>query len=136
MKLRNMILLNNQSTADLFCNCKLVSRVWETDESMTVHGNGEALSTNMKAHVTNYGDVWFDTKAITNILSLKNVREKFQVTCDSQGKGSFIIHKPNGIDVNFLMHADGLHYHNTNNCELTTWCLSSNLNQRVQQTTT
>jgi hypothetical protein len=75
--LRNMILLDNQSTVDLFCNRKLVSRVWETKESMTVHGNGGTLSTKMKAHVTNYGDVWFGTKAITSILSLKNVSEKF-----------------------------------------------------------
>jgi hypothetical protein len=119
MNLRDMILLDNQSTVDLFCNRKLVSHVWETDESMTVHGNGGTLSTKMKAHVTNYGDVWFDFKAITNILSLKNVREKVHVTYDSHGEGSFQVHKPNGIDIHFRMHADGLHYHVTNNRELT-----------------
>ena len=32
LDLRNMILLNNQSTVDLFCNPKLVSHVWEPDE--------------------------------------------------------------------------------------------------------
>jgi hypothetical protein len=53
MNLRDMILLNNQSTVDLFCNRKLVSHVWETDESMTVHGNGGTLSTKIRAHVTN-----------------------------------------------------------------------------------
>jgi hypothetical protein len=116
MNLRDMILLDKQSTVDLFCNRKLVSHVWETDESVTVHGNGRTLSTKMKAHVTNYSDVWFDSKAITNILSLKNVREKFHVTYD---EGSFQVHKPNGIDIHFRMHADGLHYHDTNNRELT-----------------
>jgi hypothetical protein len=85
---------------------------------MTVHGNGGTFSTKMKAHVTNYGDVWFDTKAITNILSLKNVREKFHVTYDSHGEGSFIVHKPNGIDIHFVMHAGGFHYHDTNNRQL------------------
>ena len=47
MDLRNMILLNNQSTVDLFCNPKLVSQVWESDDSMTVHGNGGTLTTNI-----------------------------------------------------------------------------------------
>jgi hypothetical protein len=114
-----MILLNNQSTVDLFCNRKLVSHVWETDNSMTVHSNGGDLTTNMKAHIKNYGDVWFHSDAITNILSLKNVKSKFQVPYDSEGKGAFIVHKPNGVNVHFIAHADGLHYHDTNHHQLT-----------------
>jgi hypothetical protein len=51
LDLRNMILFDNQSTVNLFCNCKLVSHVWETDNSMTVHVNGGDLTTNMKAHI-------------------------------------------------------------------------------------
>jgi hypothetical protein len=55
LDLPNMILLDNQSTIDLFCNSKLVSCVWETDDTMTVHGNGGDLTTNKKAHIKNYG---------------------------------------------------------------------------------
>ena len=73
----------------------------------------------MKAHVHNCGDVWFDPRAITNILSLKNVKSKFHVTYDSRGTGEFLMHKPNGIVIRFVMHEDGLHYHDTNNRQLT-----------------
>jgi hypothetical protein len=118
LNLRNMILLDNQSMVDLFCNSKLVSHVWETDDTMTVHSNGGALTTNTKAHIKNYGDVWFHSDAITNILSLKNVKSKFQVTYDSEGEGTFIVHKPDGVNVHFIAHANGLHYHDTNQCQL------------------
>ena len=42
-----------------------------------------------KAFVKNYGEVWFDTRAITNILSLKNVKNKYRVTYDSESEDVF-----------------------------------------------
>jgi hypothetical protein len=50
---------------------------------------------------------------------LKNVSEKYHVTYASHGEGAFIVHKPDGINVHFVMYADGLHYHDTKNHELT-----------------
>ena len=119
MKLRNMILLDNQSTVDLFCNKSLVTHMWQDDHSMTVKGNGGTLSTNTKAYLKNYGNVWFDKRAITNILSLKNVREKFRVTYDSDGTNAFIVHKPSGDKLRFDMHEDGLYYHDPSNHQIT-----------------
>jgi hypothetical protein len=69
-----------------------------------------------KAHILNYGDVWFHSDAITNILCVKNVKKKFQVT---YMEGAFVVHKPNGVNVHFVAHADGLHYHYANNRQLT-----------------
>ena len=60
----------------------------------------------------NYGDVWFDERAITNILFLKNMKKKYRVTYDSAKNGTFTFHKPDA-QLHFLMHQDGLHYHDT-----------------------
>jgi hypothetical protein len=111
-RLNKMILLDNQSTVDLFCDKNLVSQIHEVSDTMTVKGNGGLLTTNKKAFLRNYGMVWYHPQAITNILSLKNVREKYQVTFDSDTLNAFIVHKPNGEELKFNMHRDGLYYHN------------------------
>ena len=51
--LRDMMLLDNQSTTDIFCNRRLLTNVWETEETMTIHSNGGLLSTNKKGCLRN-----------------------------------------------------------------------------------
>ena len=55
--LRNMLLLDNKYTVDLFCNKRLVIRFWKTDESMTVKGNVGTIKTNYKAYVKGYCEI-------------------------------------------------------------------------------
>ena len=71
---------------------------------MTILGNGGSITRNQKAHVRNYGDVWFDKRAITNILSLKNIHKRYRVTYDSTFNRDFIVHKPEGPDQHVIMH--------------------------------
>ena len=87
---------------------------------MNVKGNGGDLKTHKKAYVENYGEVWFNERAITNIMSLKNVKEKFRVTYYSDRDGIFTVHKHNGENIKFGIHRDGLHYHATVNRQVTT----------------
>ena len=62
--------------------------------------------------------VWYNKKAITNILSLSNMIKQYQVTYDSNDQ-MFVVHcdsegKP---DMEFWMHKSGLHYFNPRDSE-------------------
>ena len=72
-----LLLLDNQSTCDIFCNPKLLKNIHTTSNTMSVKGNGGSINTKKIGHLKNYGDVWFDERAITNILCLKNVKHKY-----------------------------------------------------------
>ena len=60
---------------------------------------------------SNNGQVWFDPKSRTNILSLKNVKKKYSVSYHSDQSDAFIVHRTNEADMHFIMHEDGLHYY-------------------------
>ena len=85
---------------------------------MQVIGNGGSITTNRQGHLNNYGDVWFDELAITNILCLNNMKKKYCVTYASAKNGTFTVHKPDA-QLHFVMHQDGLHYHDAKNREVT-----------------
>jgi hypothetical protein len=111
LDLQNVILLDSQSTMDLFCNPKLVQDITKAKHKMTVQSNGGKLSVSHQAKVDGYDKkVWFSEKAITNIVALSNVSKQYRVTYDSDDK-AFVVHredqgKPN---MEFWMHKSGLH---------------------------
>ena len=116
--LRRMILLDNQSTCDIFCNSKLLRNIHKTLKTVQVTGNGGSITTSIQGHLKVYGDIWFDERAITDILCLNNMKKKYRVTYDSSENGTFTVHKPDA-QLHFLMQQDRLHCHNTKNSELT-----------------
>jgi hypothetical protein len=65
--MKDLILLDNGSTVSVFCNPELVENIHETEESLRLSINGGEVTTKMKATVPGYGEVWFTSKAITNI---------------------------------------------------------------------
>jgi hypothetical protein len=64
------ILLNNQSTVDIFCNKALLKNVREVKKVMNIICNAGVTRTNMVGDLEGYGTVWYNAKGIANILSL------------------------------------------------------------------
>jgi hypothetical protein len=81
---RNYVLLDNQSTEDVFCNLNYLKNIRSVPETLSLYTNGGVLVCNTKGDLPGYGTVWCHPKAIANILSLSRVLDdgRYEVTFD------------------------------------------------------
>jgi hypothetical protein len=110
---KSWILLDNQSTVDMFHNEKLLQNIRTIDTYMDIHCNAGVTSTNMVGDLHGYGTVWYHPNGIANILSLKRVKEKYLVTYNSQEGNAFVVHKNDGTKRTFQQSERGLFYMDT-----------------------
>jgi hypothetical protein len=113
LDLRQVILLDNQSTMSLFCNKRLVTNIRESDEPLTLQSNGGSMIVTKIADIgDNQPPVWFSSKAITNILSLKDAVKKYDVEYQSNDREFIVYRDAVGLpNMHFKMHSSGLHFY-------------------------
>ena len=111
----NWILLDSQSIVDIFCNPRLVENIRRVKDRMKIQCNAGTRVTNLVGDLPGHGPVWFDLRAIANVLSLKLVKEKYHIQYDSDAKDGFMVTRPNRERFKFAQSSSGLHYLDTCN---------------------
>jgi len=104
----NLVLLDSQSTVNLFSRPEHVKNIRPATKPIRVHCNKGTLETTQEA---DFGDtpVYFDSRGIANVLSLYLLDQKFKVTYDSEDRGGvFKVFTKAGI-VEFKPTKKGLH---------------------------
>ena len=107
------VLLDNQSTVDVFSNPKLLVNLREEKSCLRIHTQAGKVTTHWKGDLPGYGTVWYCKDGIANILSLAKVKENHKVTFDSEGGNEFVVHKPGGKSRRFKESSRGLYYMDT-----------------------
>jgi hypothetical protein len=117
LNLRNSILINSQTTHDVFCNKKYDKNIRKAVRTIHLSTNGGTMKITCEADVPGLypvgsdATVYFDHDTITNILSFKKLAKKYRITYDSDMEKTLIVHrKAHGlVDLHFSMHPCGLH---------------------------
>lgn len=88
---KTWILLDNESTVDVFTNPKLLCNMRQEEGTLHIHTQAGTTVTNWKGNLPGYGMVWYCKNGIANILSLAHVKDRYQVTFDSANRNEFIV---------------------------------------------
>ena len=104
------VLIDNQSTVDVFSNRSLLKKIRKSDRSLAIFSTGGRTTTNLQRDLPGYGTVWFHPGGIDNILSLSKMADKYRVSYDITGENKFLVHLSWGKIRPFTQCERGLFY--------------------------
>ena len=101
--------MDSLSTVDLFCDDRMLTNIRKVQPAMNIRCNAGFKTVDHMGHLAGYGDVWYDPKAVANILSLGRVTKRFKVTFSSEDTEGFVLHLPDGRTRSFKQTDRGLY---------------------------
>ena len=105
-------LLNSKSTKDIITHKAMVLNIKKLERPISIHCNTGSRQVEYTSDLNGYGRVWYDPKAVANILSLSCATRKYWVVLDSESGNCFRMLLP-GRGVVFNVFTNGLYYHDT-----------------------
>jgi hypothetical protein len=113
LDLRKVILLDSQSTIDVFCNRKLLTNIHRSPTPIRLQSNGGTMELRYQGRVAGYHlDVWYNKHALTNIVAFKNLIDLYDITYSRPDRSFYVHRTEHGLpDMQFKMHSSGLHYY-------------------------
>ena len=115
-EMKNWILLDTGSSTDIFCDRRLLNDVKHQPVGLTLHTNGGILKSNQAGELDQYGHVWHEKRALTNIFSFYNLQKKFHVTFDNHKDDSFHVFTADQKEILFSPSKTGI-YRYDNSCQ-------------------
>ena len=114
-EMKKWILLDTGSSTDIFCDKNLLEDVQKKQSGLTLHTNGGVLKSDEAGELENYGEVWHDKRALTNILSFFQLQSKYHVQFDNKKDNVFHVFLPNGKEIRFGPSANGIYRYDNSN---------------------
>ena len=109
-ELSEIMILDSGSSTNLCCNPQWLSNVKPSPAMSQLHTNAGPIKISKQGTLPGYGTVLYHEDALTNIMSLSKMTDKYRVTFDSNKDNAFLVHTPEGI-VWFGRNASGLYTH-------------------------
>ena len=94
-EMKELVLLDSDSTDTVFCNRNYVTNIRKSDKPLILKTNGGEITTTHICKVPYLGTQWINENAVTNIISLSDIAEKYRVTMDTQNEKAFTVYLPN-----------------------------------------
>jgi hypothetical protein len=108
------ILLESQWTVSVFKNRNFLTNIRPSVRTLRVHTNGGTQTSNQIGSVPNFGNVWYNTTSLENILSMAEVRRNgCRITMDTAVEAAMTVHRSNSSLMKFHEFKSGLYYYHT-----------------------
>jgi type IV secretory pathway VirB9-like protein len=110
-ELRKWVLLNSKSSTTIFCNKSYVTDIHPSKQIMDLRTNGGSIASNKECTVKDLNlKSWYNPEAVTNILSLAEVSDKYRITYDN-GKGMITVHLTDEKKIIFKRAKNNLYFY-------------------------